>query len=100
MSFDLRAKQQLNRGYSDGMARGIEIVVTPFVFGGVGWVLDGWFGTAPILAVVLGLFGAAGVFVKLKLGYDRQMAEAEAGKPWTRTAPSPSDTAGMGGAPS
>lgn len=83
--FDLRAKQQLNRGYSDGMARGIELVVTPLVFGGIGWLLDGWFGTAPVLAVGLGLFGAVGVFVKMKLGYDQQMAAAEAGKPWNRS---------------
>ncbi len=38
--FDLRAKQQLNRGYSDGLARGIEIVLTPLIFGGIGWLLD------------------------------------------------------------
>ena len=84
MSFDPRAKQQLNRGYSDGMARGIEIVVTPFVFGGIGWLLDRWLGTAPILAIALGIFGVVGVFVKLKLGYDQQMVEVEEGKPWTR----------------
>lgn len=101
MSFDLRAKQQLNRGYSDGMARGIEIVVTPFVFGGIGWLLDGRFGTGPFLAVGLGLFGAVGVFVKMKLGYDQQMAEAEAGKPWTRSQPSAgADAPSMGEAAS
>ena len=58
--FDLRAKQQLNRGYSDGMARGIEIVVTPLIFGGIGWLLDGWLGTGPVLAIVFGIFGVAG----------------------------------------
>jgi F0F1-type ATP synthase assembly protein I len=82
--FDLRAKQQLNRGYSDGMARGMEIVATPLLLGLVGWLLDGWIGTAPVLTIVLGLFGAAGIFVKLKLGYDKQMEQAEAGKPWKR----------------
>jgi F0F1-type ATP synthase assembly protein I len=84
LSFDVRAKQQLNRGYSDGLARGMEIMLTPLIFGGIGWLLDGWLGTAPFLAVGLGLFGAAGIFVKMKLGYDRQMTEAEAGKPWNR----------------
>jgi F0F1-type ATP synthase assembly protein I len=82
--FDLRAKQQLNRGYSDGMARGMEIVVTPLLLGGIGWLLDGWIGIAPVLTIVLGAFGAAGIFVKLKLGYDKQMAQVEAGKPWNR----------------
>jgi hypothetical protein len=82
--FDLRAKQQLNRGYSDGMARGMEIVLTPLVFGAIGWLLDSWLGTGHVLAIALGTFGVIGIFTKLKLGYDRQMAEAEAGKPWNR----------------
>lgn len=83
--FDLRAKQQLNRGYSDGMSRGIEIVATPLVFGVIGWLLDNWLGTGPILAIGFGVFGVVGIFAKLKLGYDQQMLEAEAGKPWTRS---------------
>lgn len=83
---DLRAKQQLNRGYSDGMARGMEIVLTPLAFGAIGWLLDRWLGTGHVLAIALGVFGVVGIFVKLKLGYDKQMAEVEAGKPWTRDA--------------
>lgn len=66
------------------MARGMEIALTPLVFGGIGWLLDGWLGTGHLLAVALGIFGVVGIFVKLKLGYDQQMADAEAGKPWTR----------------
>lgn len=81
---DVRAKQQLNRGYSDGMARGIELVVAPLVMGAIGWLLDSWLGTAPFLAVGLGMFGVAGVFTKLWLGYDRAMVEEERGKPWAR----------------
>lgn len=84
--FDLRAKQQLNRGYSDGLARGIEIVVTPLVFGGLGWLLDSWLGTGPFLAVALGIFGVAGIFAKLWLGYDRDMIAAQEDKPWARDA--------------
>lgn len=81
---DLRVKQQLNRGYSDGLARGIEVVLTPLLLGGIGWLLDGWLGTDPFLAIIFGVFGVAGIFAKLKLGYDRKMIEEEAGKPWTR----------------
>lgn len=82
--FDLRAKQQLNRGYSDGMARGMEIVLTPLLMGGFGLLLDGWLGTGRILAIAFGVLGVSGIFVKLKVGYDRQMAEVQAGKPWAR----------------
>ena len=94
--FDLRAKQQLNRGYSDGLARGIEIVATPAIFGLIGWALDRWLGTDPFLAIGLGAFGVAGIFAKLWLGYDQDMIKAEAGKPWTRT---PDDTAAAPDAP-
>lgn len=82
---DLQTKQQLNRGYNDGLARGMEIVLTPLLFGALGWLLDRWLGTDPFLAIALGAFGFAGIFAKLKLGYDRKMAEVETGKPWTRS---------------
>jgi F0F1-type ATP synthase assembly protein I len=85
--FDLRAKQQLNRGYSDGMARGMEVVAAPLLLGVFGRLVDGWAGTDPVFTLLLGLLGAAGIFVKLKLGYDKQMAQAEAGKPWKRETP-------------
>lgn len=84
----MRARQQLNRGYSDGNARGLEIALTPIVFGGIGWFLDGQLGTDPWLAISFGTFAVAGVFTKLKLGYDRAMAVEEEGKPWTRGAQS------------
>lgn len=83
---ELSAKQQLNRGYSDGLARGMEIVLSPLLLGGLGWLIDGWLGTDPFLAIGLGVLGVAGVFTKLKLGYDKAMAEVEADKPWTRPA--------------
>ncbi|HEY9556187.1 MAG TPA: AtpZ/AtpI family protein [Acidimicrobiales bacterium] len=93
--FDVRAKQQLNRGYSDGLARGMELVLAPLVMGGFGWLLDGWFGTDPFLAIGFGAFGIAGIFTKLVTGYDKAMAVEQQGKPWMRdTAPGrPADEA-------
>ena len=82
--FDQRAKQQLNRGYSDGMARGMELVLSMLLLGAFGWLLDGWLGTGHVFAIIFGFFGVAGAFAKLKLGYDRQMTAEEAGKPWTK----------------
>ena len=82
--FDVRAKQQLNRGYSDGLARGIELVVAPLIMGAFGWLLDSWLGTDPILTIVFGVFGIAGIFAKLWAGYDREMRVVQEGKPWTR----------------
>lgn len=62
----------------------MEIVLTPLLLGALGWWIDGIVGTEPFLAIIFGVIGAAGIFVKLKLGYDQKMAEVEAGKPWTR----------------
>ncbi len=81
---DSRARQHLNRGYSDANARGLEVALTPLTFGALGWLVDGWLGTGPWLAVAFGTFGTIGTFAKLKLGYDRAMEAEEAGKPWTR----------------
>ena len=90
--FDLTAKREMNHGYSDGLARGMEIVLTPLLMGGLGWLLDGWLGTGRVLAVTFGILGIIGIFTKLKIGYDRDMVSAEAGKPWNRaTTPPPSE---------
>jgi F0F1-type ATP synthase assembly protein I len=78
------------------MARGFEIVLTPLLMGGLGYLLDGWFGTGPILAVVFFVLGVIGIFTKLKVGYDRQFAEAEVGKPWTRGTTGPAIPPGPG----
>jgi len=82
--FDQRAKQQLNRGYSDGMARGMEIVLAPLLLGAIGWLIDGWLGTGKFFTILFGTIGVSGTFLKLKLGYDRQMVAEEKDKPWTR----------------
>lgn len=79
--FDLAAKRQLNRGYNDGLSRAIEIVATPLLFGLFGRLLDSWFGTEPLLMIVVGAVGVVGIFTKLWIGYDRAMREEEAKLP-------------------
>jgi hypothetical protein len=83
--FDLAARRQLNRGYSDGLSRAVEIVVTPLLFGYVGHLLDGWLGIRPVLTIVLAALAVTGLFVKLWLGYDREMRRHEAGAVWARS---------------
>jgi hypothetical protein len=79
--FDLAAKRQLNRGYSDGLSRALEIVLTPLFFGFIGHLVDGWLGTDPGFMVGLGTFAVAGLFVRFWLGYDREMRAHEANLP-------------------
>jgi ATP synthase protein I len=38
---------------------GIELVVGVVVGGGIGWVLDDWLGTSPLMLIVFFLLGAA-----------------------------------------
>ena len=42
-------------GSEDGLAKAIEIVVTPAIFAAVGFGLDRWWGTGPWLALSLGV---------------------------------------------
>jgi hypothetical protein len=85
--FDLAARRQLNRGYNDGLTRAVEIVGTPLLLGYLGFLIDGWVGIRPAMTLVLGIVGISGIFVKLWLGYDREMREHEAKAAWARPEP-------------
>jgi hypothetical protein len=85
--FDLAARRQLNRGYSDGLSRALEIVVTPLLFGFLGHLVDNWLGTAPWFMIGFGAFAVTGMFVRFWLGYDREMQEHEAMIPKAATSP-------------
>jgi F0F1-type ATP synthase assembly protein I len=79
--FDLAAKRQLNRGYSDGLSRAFEIVLTPLILGFLGRLVDGWLDTRPGFMIGFAALGVVGVFVKLWIGYDREMRAHEAQLP-------------------
>ena len=42
-------------GSEDGLAKAVEIVVTPVIFAAAGFGLDRWWGTGPWLALSLGM---------------------------------------------
>lgn len=79
--FDLAAKRQLNRGYGDGLSRAFEIVLTPVILGFLGSLVDGWLGTRPGFTIGFAAVGVTGVFVKMWIGYDREMRAHEAKLP-------------------
>lgn len=72
--FDLRARQDLNRGFSDALGRGVDLALTPVVFGLVGWLIDRVAGTSPVFTIAVAAFGIVGTVVKIKLGYDKDMS--------------------------
>jgi F0F1-type ATP synthase assembly protein I len=72
--FDSRTRQDLNRGFSEAFGRGIDLALTPVVFGLIGWLIDRVAGTSPIFTFVVAGIGILGTVVKIKLGYDKDMA--------------------------
>jgi F0F1-type ATP synthase assembly protein I len=73
------------RGLGDGLSLAIEFVAVPLIFAFVGFGLDRWFGTGPVLAVVLGALGFVGVLLRTYYAYLARMEYEEEGKPWTRS---------------
>ena len=57
---ELRDRQDLNNGFGNALSLAVEIVVTPMIFGFLGYLLDGRLGTRPAFMLV---------FFLLVLGY-------------------------------
>lgn len=87
----LSLQRELNRAFGDEMTRGIELAVTPLVFGAIGWLLDTQFGTGPWLAVAFGVFATIGTVVKLWFGYDATMRDMETRGRWNRATAAAAD---------
>lgn len=85
---DAQSKRQLNKGFADAVSRSFEFVATIALFTGIGWLLDRWLGTAPVLLVVLTVVGFAGNLLRSWYTYDAAMKKLEAELPGR-----PSDTA-------
>jgi F0F1-type ATP synthase assembly protein I len=64
------------------MARAFELVVTPLVFGLLGWLVDRWLGTGRLFALVLGLVAVIGMMLRMYFGYQVEMERHERGAPW------------------
>jgi len=77
-------KPALNELLGDESARGIELAVTPVVFGGFGWLVDGWLGTGPWLTLGFAAFALMGTVAKLWFTYDAEMRELESTSRWAR----------------
>lgn len=78
---DLHSKRELNKGFASATSRGFEFAVTIAVFTGLGWLLDRWFGTAPICLIILTVLAFAGNFARMWYSYDAAMAKHEADLP-------------------
>jgi F0F1-type ATP synthase assembly protein I len=78
---DLSAKRELNRGAGNAMSMAFELAVTPALFAFIGWRLDVWLGTTPLLLLVLFVFTIGYEIWKLFTRYDAMMRKHEAQMP-------------------
>lgn len=78
------SRSDLYRGFGDTLARSFELVVTPMVFGLVGWLVDRWLGTGPLFALVLGVVAVVGMMLRMYFGYQDDMERQERDAPWAR----------------
>lgn len=83
---DAGATRDLYQGFGDVLARAIEIVAVPFVFGFLGWLVDRWTGLSPVFMIVMGAFGAVGTLVSAYYRYRERMAQHDAAGVWRRAA--------------
>jgi F0F1-type ATP synthase assembly protein I len=81
---DLQERRQLHNGFGNTFSRSVEFVVTPLLFALFGHFLDGRFGTSPVVAITLGLFGVFGMFARTWYAYIHAMDAEQASGPWAK----------------
>ena len=57
---DCHDRARAGRASTTALARGIELVVTPLLFGLGGWFLDRWLGTWPLFTLILFVVAVVG----------------------------------------
>jgi F0F1-type ATP synthase assembly protein I len=67
------------------MSRAFELVITPMVFGFLGYLLDGRLGTRPLFTLVLFLAALGYLAWKMFKGYDAAMKIQESKLPGRRS---------------
>jgi len=53
---DLSAKRQLNQGFGNALSVAVELTVTPVLMALIGYGIDRWLGTFPLVFLVLFAF--------------------------------------------
>lgn len=74
---DLQERRELNNGFGETLARAFELVLTPVMFGFLGYWLDRRFDTWPLFMLGLALPTFGYVVWRMWTGYDRRMVEHE-----------------------
>ena len=59
-----------------------ELVLSPLLLALIGFAIDGWLGTRPVVTIVAAVFGLAGAIIKIYYRYTGEMDAHEADAPW------------------
>ena len=70
----------------DSLGRAMEAAFTLLAFFGIGFALDRWLGTTPVMMIVFSMLAAVGMFLSWKARYTAQMEALEAERAATRDA--------------
>jgi F0F1-type ATP synthase assembly protein I len=62
----------------DSLGRAMEAAFTLLAFFGIGYGLDHWLGTTPVMMIVFSMLAAIGMFLAWKARYTAHMEELEA----------------------
>jgi hypothetical protein len=62
----------------DGLGRGMDAAFTLLAFFGIGFGLDRWWGTTPVMMIVMTVLVSVGLFLSWKARYMAAMEEHEA----------------------
>ena len=81
---DLRQQSDVSNGFGDGLQQAFELVVTPAIFGFLGYLLDRWLGTPLVFTFLLTSVVLGYMVWKIVTVYAADMERAQEGKPWTR----------------
>jgi F0F1-type ATP synthase assembly protein I len=61
-----------------------ELVFSPLLLALIGYGLDRWLGTLPLLTIVFAVLGLVGACIKIYYGYVAEMDEHEKDAPWAK----------------
>jgi F0F1-type ATP synthase assembly protein I len=81
-----RGQQSMWNGFSNALARAVELVGTVLVFVLIGLWIDSRVGTKPLFTVVLGLLAILGQGVVAYYRYKAEMVSEGEEKPWRNQA--------------
>lgn len=86
-------------GYTDALSTSLTIVLGPVLFGLLGRVLDGIFGTGSIFTVLLAIVGLIAVATTIYYRYQAASAAEDAGKPWEKRPNADTESSPVASAP-